>query len=189
MNKIDIDLSKVIFDSAMLYYGKFDLTDVDNLISSLEGKELGLSDGGITFTSTPEIRQIALAGTLGRKIKGYEVIVKNDGKVEGEVIPINQSLLEMSLMEKDTTHTSNKYDKYVPSRGIIKDSQYNDLLVVGTTASEDSIIILMENTYNSAISLTTAEKNEGKVKVSFENGYDPANLKKETISIFVPKSE
>ena len=42
---MDIDLSRVVFDSAMLYYGKFDLSDADNLISSLEGKEMALSDG------------------------------------------------------------------------------------------------------------------------------------------------
>lgn len=185
---MDIDLSRVVFDSAMLYYGKFDLSDADNLISSLEGKEMALSDGGVTFTSTPEIRQIAVAGSLGRKMKGFEVIVKNDGKIEGEVIPINQSLLEMSLMKKDTSYTSNKYDKYKPSVGFIKDSQYQDLLLVGTTASEESIIILMENTYNTSISLSTKDKEEGKTKVSFENAYDP-KTKNEGISVYIPKSE
>ena len=78
-----VDLNNVIFDSAMLYYGDFDLTNIDTFLESLKGKELGLSDGGVTFSSTPEIRQIPVAGHLDRKLKGYERIIKVDGKVEG----------------------------------------------------------------------------------------------------------
>lgn len=182
----NIDLSKVIFDSAMLYYGDFNLENADTLLEELEGKELGLSDGGITFTSTPEIRQIPVAGALERKLKGYERIIKVDGKVEGEIVVINNDTLEMSLMEKAET-TSTKYDKYVPCTGVIKDDKYKSLLVVGTTGSGEAIIIHLKNTYNSVMEVSTTDKEEGKAKISFESAYDPKKNKEVPVEIYIPK--
>ena len=52
----DINMNEIVWDSATLYYGKFDLTNIDTLMTQLKGKELGLSDGGVKFTSTPDIR-------------------------------------------------------------------------------------------------------------------------------------
>lgn len=179
-----VDLNNVIFDSAMLYYGDFDLTNIDTFLESLKGKELGLSDGGVTFSSTPEIRQIPVAGHLDRKLKGYERIIKVDGKVEGEILPINKALLEMSLFKKETI-TSTKYDKYVPVTGVIGDAQYKDLLLVGTTGGEAVIVHIM-NTYNNVLSLETKDKEEGKVKVSFESAYDPST-NKVPVEVYVPK--
>ena len=97
-----MDLNHIVWDSATLYYGKFVLTNIDTLMAQLEGKELGLSDGGVTFTSTPEIRQIPVQGHLDRKLKGFERIIKVDGKVEGEILALNKSVLEMSLYKKET---------------------------------------------------------------------------------------
>ena len=64
----DINMNEIIWDSATLYYGKFDLTSIDTLMTQLKGKELGLSDGGVKFTSTPDIRQIPVQGHLDRNI-------------------------------------------------------------------------------------------------------------------------
>ena len=40
-----MDLNHIVWDSATLYYGKFDLTNIDTLTAQLECKQLGLSDG------------------------------------------------------------------------------------------------------------------------------------------------
>lgn len=184
MSTPNIDLNNVVFDSAMLYYGTFDLSNVDNLESELAGKELGISDGGIKFSSTPEIRQIPIAGYLDRKLKGYERILKVDGKVEGELLVINNKVLEMSLMKKEST-SSTKYEKYVPVQGVIEDGMYGDLLVIGETAGQPVIVHIM-NTYNSTFELETKDKEEGKVAVNFESAYDP-KTKVVPIAIYVPK--
>ena len=39
---MDIDLSRVVFDSAMLYYGKFDLSDADKIIVMDNGNIVGI---------------------------------------------------------------------------------------------------------------------------------------------------
>ena len=162
----EINLNDIVWDSAMLYYGKFNLSDVDTLMTQLEGKELGLSDGGVKFTSTPDIRKIPVQGHLDRKLKGFERILKVDGKVEGEILVINKNTLQMSLYKKQST-SSTKYDKYVPHTGIIEDDMYGDLLVIGTTTGEVPVIAHIENTYNSELTLETADKEEGKIKINF----------------------
>lgn len=181
----EINLNDIVWDSAMLYYGKFNLSDVDTLMTQLEGKELGLSDGGVKFTSTPDIRKIPIQGHLDRKLKGFERILKVDGKVEGEILVINKNTLQMSLYKKETI-TSSKYEKYVPHTGIIEDDMYGDLLVIGTTTGEVPVIAHIENTYNSELTLETADKEEGKIKINFESAYDPAT-NKVPISIYLPK--
>lgn len=181
----EINLNDIVWDSAMLYYGKFNLSDVDTLMTQLEGKELGLSDGGVKFTSTPDIRKIPVQGHLDRKLKGFERILKVDGKVEGEILVINKNTLQMSLYKKQST-SSTKYDKYVPHTGIIEDDMYGDLLVIGTTTGEVPVIAHIENTYNSELTLETADKEEGKIKINFESAYDPAT-NKVPISIYLPK--
>ena len=187
MSKVpDINMNEIVWDSATLYYGKFDLTNIDTLMTQLEGKELGLSDGGVTFTSTPEIRQIPVQGHLDRKLKGFERIIKVDGKVEGEILVVNKNTLEMSLYKKEST-TSTKYDKYVPHTGIIEDDMYGDLLVVGTTTGEVPVIVHIQNTYNTELALETADKEEGKVKINFESAYDPKKDKEVPVAIYLPK--
>lgn len=182
-----INLNDVIFDSAMLYY---DTTlDIETNIATLEtyltGKELGLSDGGVSFSSTPEVRQIPIAGSLGKKIKGFERIIKVDGKVEGEIVVLNGKMLEMSLYKKGTTEAA-KHDKYIPETGVVADGSYGDLLLVGETCGE-SVLVLIKNTYNEALTLDTKDKEEGKVKVSFEGRYDKES-KVPPIEIWVPKA-
>ena len=187
MSKVpDININQVVWDSATLYYGKFDLTNIDTLMEQLQGKELGLSDGGVTFTSTPEIRQIPVQGHLDRKLIGFERIIKVDGKVEGEILVVNKNTLEQSLYKKEST-TSTKYDKYVPHTGIIEDDMYGDLLVVGTTTGEVPVIVHIQNTYNTELALETADKEEGKVQINFESAYDPKKDKEVPVAIYLPK--
>ena len=181
-----MDLNHIVWDSATLYYGKFDLTNIDTLTAQLEGKELGLSDGGVTFTSTPEIRQIPVQGHLDRKLKGFERIIKVDGKVAGEILALNKSVLEMSLYKKETI-TSTKYEKYVPHTGVIEDDMYGDLLVVGTTTGDVPVIVHIQNTYNTELPLDTKDKEEGKIKVNFESAYDPKKNKEVPVAVYLPK--
>lgn len=180
-----MDINKVIFDQCKLYYGNFDLTDIDKLIESLRGKELGCSDGGVSFECSPEVRDIPFAGTLERKIKGFQRVLKVDGKVEGEILVLNNELLKMSLFEKKTI-TSNKLDKYVPVTGLIKNEAYASLLVVGTEAGGEDVIIHIMNTYNSALNLETKDKEEGKCKVVFEAIYEDLNATP-PVEIYLPK--
>ena len=187
MAKKEINLNDVIFDSAMLYYTDFDTSNLETAIASLKGHELGLSDGGVTFSSEPEIRDIPFAGALERKIKGYQRILKTTGKIEGQILPINADLLTMSLYKKDTV-TSVTYDKYIPTTGLIADSYYKDLVLVGTTADETDIIIVIRNTYNSAFNLDTKDKEEGKIKVAFEGCYEKGS-DIPPIEIYIPKGE
>lgn len=184
-----MDLNNIVFDSAMLYYDTtIDIeTNIATLETYLKGKELGCSDGGVTFTSTPEVRQIPFAGSLERKIKGFERILKVEGKIEGEVLKLNEKTLAMSLYKKATvTPALTKHDKFTPITGVIPTSAYGDLLLVGTTFGEP-ILILLKNTYVEELSLDTKDKEEGKIKISCEGRYDSATAAP-PIMIYVPKT-
>lgn len=184
-----MDLNNIVFDSAMLYYDT--AIDIEKNIATLEtyltGKELGCSDGGVTFTSTPEVRQIPFAGTLERKIKGFERILKVEGKIEGEILKLNEKTLAMSLYKKATVDPAlTKHDKYTPITGVIPTSAYGDLLLVGETCGEP-VLILIKNTYIEELSLDTKDKEEGKIKISCEGRYASATSEP-PIEIYVPKT-
>lgn len=162
----------IIVDEGVLYYGIFDFSNLDNLMTSIEGKELGLAKESLSFEAKPEFRDIEFAGSRERKIAGMRRIRKWDVKAEGEVLDLNDSVLGASLIKKDSSALSSKFNVYVPNNKLV-DNDYKDLLIVGKKHNENkSVIIHIMNTFNTeGISFSLEENNESATKMVFEGHY------------------
>lgn len=162
-----------IIDSATVYYGVIATETVDTLLASLEGKELGISKGGIKIELKPEIRNVEFDGALDRNVKGMQRITKWDVKGEGDILEFNPKVLEASLFEKDSSITSTKYDVYKPQSSIV-DADYGTMVIVGQLQNSDTpIIFVLDNTFNmEGITIDTKDKDEAAFKMSFEGAYN-----------------
>lgn len=177
-----------IIDTATVYYGNIDTTQVDTLITSLVGKELGISKGGIKIEAKPEVRKVEHDGGLDRNIKGMSRITKWDIKGEGSILEYNPKLLEASLMKKDSTISSTKYDVYIPQNDL-EVGDYQSLVIVGKLHGSDTpCIFIIDNTFNmEGISVDTKDNDEGAFKMAFE-GYYESNESNPPFKILTKKS-
>ncbi|WP_346884881.1 hypothetical protein [Clostridium sp. UBA4395] len=184
----DIKDMNILVDSAVLYYGTFDLTTgLDTVMTTIKDKELGLAKGSLKFEAKPEIRDIEHCGALERKIVGLQRIMKWDVKAEAEILDFNKTVLEASLIKK-VENTSTKFDVYEPSDKIVV-ADYKDLLIVGQKhGSSDPIIIHILNSYNAdGISFETKDNDEASTAMTF-NGCYKFNSNEKPFRVYMPKA-
>ena len=164
-------MNKYVFDSCVLYAttaGGFSTNELDTLFSKFTDEaKLGVNDDGVTFTLEQELHQITEAGDNDRAVVGRERIVSCKGNVEGTINVFDKNLFEMCSLVK-AENSSTKYDVYVPQTGIIPESAYKDIAVVGTTATGVDMCVIVHNCYNeSGFSLDSKSKDEAVCKVKF----------------------
>lgn len=141
------EIKHFIVDTPTLYYGDIDLSNPDDWSTTLQGKEIGFSKGGVKFSCKPTIRQIEYDGRMERQVKGMDRITKWDISAEGEIVEFKPELLTLSLIKKGTIE-STKFDLYQPSNSL-EIADYKTLVIVGKVHLSDTpIIIVVENTYN-----------------------------------------
>lgn len=182
----DIKDMNILVDSAVLYYGVFDLTTgLDTIMTTIKDKELGLAKGSLKFEAKPEIRDIEHCGALEKKIAGLQRVMKWDVKAEAEILDFNETVLSASLVKK-VTNVSTKFDVYEPSN--ITDTDYKDLLIVGQKhGSVEPIIIHVMNSYNAeGIKFETKDKDESAIAMTF-NGCYKFNSNEKPFKIYMPK--
>lgn len=144
----EVKAKEFIVDTPTLYYGDIDLSNPDTWSTLLKGKEIGYSKGGLKFSAKPTIRQIEYDGRMEKQVQGMDRITKWDISAEGEIVQFRPELLTMSLIKKGTT-ASTKFDVYEPSNELVT-GDYKPLVIVGKVHNSDEpIIIVVENTYNS----------------------------------------
>lgn len=176
-----------IFDSASLYYGDIDITKPDEILNNLTNMLLGLSNEGITLTVSNEIFLCPVQGSNEKQIKGLQRVLRTDGSIEGSIMKFDRTLLTMSLYESASDITSTKYDVYAPLQGEIKPEKYKGLLMVAKKGNEDWIVFF-PNTYNSnGLEVENPDGDNAKAKVKFNACYDPEDLSKPPVYIFMPK--
>lgn len=162
------------FGSANIYLcSGFDVTKLDAEITAklIEDNLLVITDDGVSFEESKEIHSTQLAGFNEKKVKGFETIVRAEGKVSGTGRLVNSKLLESSLYTKET-NTSTKYDVWGVKEGLIADGMYKDVVMVATNkASEKAQIIVLHNAYNSNLSLETKLSDDGSCSVEFVSEY------------------
>ncbi|MDU3548941.1 MAG: hypothetical protein E7F83_16165 [Clostridium sp.] len=177
----------IVVDSGVIYYGDFDMTTLDNLMTTIDGKELGLIKSSLKFEAKPEIRDIEHAGSLERKVKGMQRILKWDVSAESEILDFNEKVLTSSLIKKET-NASSKFDVYAPSNDIA-DEDYKDLLIVGKKKSGEPIVIHIFNSYNpEGISFEMKDKDESAVSMKFIGAYSFNDDTKKPFKIYIPKT-
>ena len=162
----------IVVDEGILYYGSFNFSNLDTLMASLEGKELGLAKGSLNFEAKPEFRDIEFAGSKERKIAGMRRIRKWEVKSECEVLDLNDGVLGASLVKKDSDTSSTKFDVYIP-KSDLNSEDYKDLLIVGKKhGSGKDVVIHIMNTFNTeGITFSLEDNNEASTKMVFEGHY------------------
>jgi hypothetical protein len=179
----------MVIGNATLYYGSFDVSNIDTLLSGLtDDNKLGLGKDSVKFTAKPKITDYDYAGKEDRKVKNMEEITGWEVKVEGDCLDFNEKALKASLMKKDATNKSTTYDLYVPYPELNNDC-YGDVLVVGRLKNNDKpIAIIVFNAYNSdGIQFECKDKNNSAVKLAFEGSYSMENPNDTPFRIIVPK--
>ncbi|MGL5327876.1 MAG: hypothetical protein ACRDD7_01320, partial [Peptostreptococcaceae bacterium] len=168
----------------------FDTSALDTEITSklIEANKLCCKADGVEVEVATEIKQSEVAGFQGKKVSGFERALRTEGKVSGTAFILNTKLLNSTILEK-TTNASTKFDGYAFKEGIIKDTAYNDVVVVGTTAEEgkDHLIVLRNCLNESGFKLSTEEEGDAGSEFEMVTRYSVANLKQVPVEVFVPK--
>lgn len=178
---------QILIDTASVYVG-VDLTSIDTLdFTTLTDKLLGITTGGLSFSAKAKIKEIDFNGKLDKSVKGMERVTGWDVKVETESLELSDKVLSMSLLTKGTGTT--KYDVYTGVEGLLQDSNYSNIIVVGTvTATEEPVIIEVKNVFNTeGFNFKGKDKDESSYKMSFEPRYDITKLNETPFKIYNPK--
>jgi hypothetical protein len=181
-------------ESLLLDAGAFFLNfivDTDTFESAvLAGKLLGATKGGGEFAAVPEIRQIEVDGIKG-KAKGLETIDSWDVHIKANVLEVKKDSLAKALCASETdTKTSAKYD-IIKAKNYIELEDYIDNVTwVGTlSGSEEPVIIQVHNAINSdGLTLTTADKAEAVIAMTFNGHYVDTDLDNPPFAIYYPKN-
>ncbi|SCJ00062.1 Uncharacterised protein [uncultured Clostridium sp.] len=182
--------SNSLFGTANIYLvPKFDLAQLDTEITSklIEANLLIITDDGTNFDEEKTMHSTPLAGFNEKRVKGFENITKAEGKISATGRLVNKKLLEASLYVKES-NSSEKYDVYRVKEGLIEDSAYSDVVMVGMNKSnEKAQIVVLHNAYNTNLSIETKGSDDGSCKVEFVSAYDYANLNKTPYEIITLK--
>ena len=175
---------QLLIDSCSVYMGDIDLTNPDQYKTLLSNMFLGLTRNGVTVSIKPNIKEIDFDGRKDRKVKGMDRILGWEVGAECETLEIGEKLFDVSLFKKVTT-SSTKFDKYVPSG----DMAYSNVLLVGTlTKTQEPILVLIKNAYNSeGLTLETKDKDEAGVKMKLVGTYEIGS-DEPPVDIFIPKA-
>ena len=186
----DIVNKSTLFGTANIYLvPSFDLAQLDTEITSklIESNLLLLTDDGTNFEEEKEIHTTTLAGFNEKKVKGFENVVRAEGKISATGRLVNKKLLESSLYVKESNESST-YDVYRIKEGIIEDSLYSDIVMVGRNKSnEKAQIVVLHNAYNANLSIETKVSEDESCKVEFTSTYDIENLNKTPYEIITLK--
>ncbi|GKX65836.1 hypothetical protein [Inconstantimicrobium mannanitabidum] len=178
----------MIVENGVFYYGTFDTSNIDTFLAGLtDTQKLGLGKDSIKFNASPKLHDYDFAGKGDRKVKGMEGLAW-EIKASGTCIDFNDKVLGASLLEKDSSNASTKFDVFKPLSDI-KTELYKDLLIVGKEKGKtDPVAILIKNTYNNnGVSLEMKDKENAGVSLEFEGHYDMTDLDDAPFRIFKPK--
>ena len=183
-------LVNMVIGNAKIYYGTFDPTNVETMITGLtDAQRLGLGKDSIKFAAKPKITDYDFAGKEDRKVMNMEEITGWDISVSGSCIDFNEKILTASLMTKATPLEGDKYVVYTPQSSL-STASYSDLLIVGRLKNNaEPVAILVKNTYNAdGVQFECKDKDNAGIKFSFEAAYSMDRLDEVPFLVITPKT-
>lgn len=183
-------LVNMVIGNAKIYYGTFDPTNVETMITGLTAADrLGLGKDSIKFAAKPKITDYDFAGKEDRKVMNMEEITGWDISVSGSCIDFNEKVLTASLMTKRTPAEADKYVVYTPQSSL-STASYSDLLIVGRLKNNNEpVAILVKNTYNAdGVQFECKDKDNAGIKFSFEAAYSMDRLDEVPFLVITPKT-
>lgn len=163
--------------------------DFDSAVKA--GKLLGATKDGGEFGATPSVRQIEVDGIKG-KAKGLEIIDSWDVYLKANVLEIKEETIKAALAASEIDEGENpKYDKITAKNSIELDDYIDNVTWVGTlSGSDEPVIIQVFNGINTdGLKLTTKDKDQAVIAMTFYGHYDQKSLNTPPFAIYYPKQE
>lgn len=163
----DIGMAKehnLIRNEGAVYVGDFSkIQATKEFIDGLKSQMLGVFKDKLTTNAKPKIRPIKNAAG---KVAGWQVIDEWDVKITGDLLDFNPALLATSLF------TKKEEGHYVATIGLIDQTQYKDVLIVGEDDKGNFNIILVRDVFNKeGLNFDMKARDEAGFKISIENNY------------------
>ena len=173
------------------FFKNFDVEKDDFESAVKAGKLLGATKDGGEFSAVPTVRQIEVDGIKG-KAKGLEVIDTWDVYLKANVLEIKRETLAAALCASQTDEAENvKYDVITAKNNIELDDYIDNVTWVGTlSGSDEPVIIQVFNAINTdGLKLTTKDKDQAVIAMTFYGHYTQEELNTPPFKIFYPKAK
>jgi hypothetical protein len=171
------------------YFVNFDIATDTYATAKAAGKLLGATQGGGSFTATPEMRTINVDGVKGAA-KGNQVIDSWDVMMSPTVLELSKELMAYALATSTNTEEA-FYNKIQANNYICDDDYLTNITFVGRlSGTQKPIIIQIFNAVNTnGITLESADNSEGTIAMEFKGHYDASDLDSPPFAIYFPKAE
>jgi hypothetical protein len=172
---------RLILDAGA-FYKNFDIT-------TLTGTLLGATRGGGEFSAVPDIRPIEVDGVKG-SAKGLNALDSWTVTLTANILEISAAALALSLTTGSVdTATNPDYDIVTAANAIALSHYIDNVAWVGRlSGSNKPVVIIISNALNTAgLTLTTEDKNEAVLPVTFSANYDSTDLDTPPFKIYYPK--
>lgn len=185
------DSAKNLLMDAGAFFKNFEY-GVDTFASAVAaGKLLGATRGGGSFNAVPTLRPIEVDG-----VKGRAKLMANDGwevSITANMLEVTAELLADMLPGCTVTTGAGtvKHTKIEGSNYVEQSDFIGNITWVGKLSenSEPVIIQISNALATSGVVITTADKAEGVLPVTFMGHYDPASVDTPPFAIYFPKVE
>lgn len=151
---------------------------------------LGATQGGGTFTATPELRPIDIDGVRGTAI-GMQVLDSWEVKMTTTLKEATAENFKLALAS-GAIKKADELEKYdtITAKNYIDDSDYiANVCWLGTiSGSSEPIVIQLLNVLNTnGLNFTFEDKGEGSIELELMAHYSPENLDTPPFVIYTPK--
>lgn len=189
MKQADYKHSNMIFESAVLFWGdSVDLSKPDAITKeSLKDNMLGLNNGGITLELSDELVTAPILGAGEKGVKDFQRYTSTEGKIEGEVLILDDELIKSCGFTADSSITSTKYTAYKRTEGAIPSDAYHTVIMIGDIGDTQYIVVLKNALNVAGFNLETKSADYAISKVEFQAMYEYPNLNETPVEIFIPK--
>jgi len=178
---------KLLLDAGA-FFKNFEV-GVDSFDSAVtEGKLIGATSGGGTFSAIPETRKIEIDGVKGAA-KGLEVIDEWVVSLMANVKEVSTESIQLALGAAVVEDGVADYSK-ITAKNYIELTDYVDNVVwVGKLSGSDiPVIIEVLNAISlGGVTLNMEDKSEGLIATTFTGHYDASELDTPPFAIYYPK--
>lgn len=181
---------RLIIDAGA-FYKNYDVdTETPETASA---KLLGATRGGGEFSAIPELRVIEADGVKGRA-KNLVALDSWEVTITANMLELTAELMKLSLAGAEITSAISATPTYDEIRGkntIVSNDYIDNITWIGRlSGSSKPVIIQVFNALaTNGFVLTTADKAEGVVPITFTGHYVASNLDNPPFAIYYPKAE
>jgi hypothetical protein len=178
----------LVMDSGA-FFKDFDYTTDTYATAVAAGKLLGATRGGGSFNAMPTLRAIEVDG-----VKGRSKMMANDGweiSLTANMLEISSDLMALMLPGSTTTIGAGTVDhEKIEGTNYIEDGDFvGNITFVGKISGNlKPVIIQVFNAMcTTGLPLTTADKSESVIPVTFMGHYDPTSVDVPPFAVYYPK--